>query len=184
MARSLLAFAALLPFLSSCSRSDSSPSDEGYIAPFPAGWQEIEPGAKGYDERSTTFARKIKNTKLRMRFTVAPVSDSAKAPDIAELKRHAQSDIAKTKVTAPTLQILEQKETTFRGFPAYLTVIFDRDRGFDRERKVLRVTDGKHLFSFKQTLKGDPIDVSARSEADATWNKFSTKLQLPTSHGA
>ena len=183
MIRSPLALFAFFPFLSSCSSSNSSPASAGYTPPILSDWQQDEADDKGFDEHATTFRKTVGQTRMRMKLTLIETANGEKPDDLASLKQHADSSLAEAKSHAPTLQIIEEKETTFRGFPALLTRTQDEYRNAQRERKILRVADGKNTFMLDQTLRGNPIDDAARKEADAAWEKLSSdmKIKEPTS---
>ena len=178
MLRFPLALLAAVPFLASCSRSDSS-GLAGYNPPSPDGWQKDEPGANNDDGHSVTFRKKVGHTKIRMKFSVIALVEGEKPDDLAALKEFSGRGLADAHKMSPGLKVLEQSETTFRTFPALLTSTHDNYRGADRERKVLRVADGKNTFMLDQTLTGKPVDAAARTEADAAWKKISSGLQLP-----
>lgn len=178
MLRSALALLATIPFLASCSRSDSS-GLASYAPPTLDGWEKDEPGANNDDGHSVTYRKKVGHTKIRMKFTVLAPAEGEKPDDLAALKEFSGRGLADAHKMSPGMQVIEQSETTFRTFPALLTRTHDKYRGADRERKVLRVADGKNTFLFDQTLTGKPVDPAAQTEADAAWSKISSGLQLP-----
>jgi hypothetical protein len=167
-----------MPIFSSCSHS-TSPKASGYVTPSLTGWQKDEPDAKGFDARADTYRKRVGATSIRMKFDLIPPSEGEKPDDLVALKKYGDSNLASARAKAPTLKVLEQKETTFRTFPAYLTRTHNKTRRAEIERKVLRVADGKNTFLIDQSLIGNPVDPSARTEANAAWNKFSTELQIP-----
>ena len=178
MPRPPLALFALIPFLSSCARSVPTPADAGYIAPTLSGWDKDEPGANGEQGDATTYRKKVGTTKLRMKFSLLAPRNGENPDDLASLKQHADANLADAQKTSPSLKVLEEKETSFRGFPALLTHTQDKYRNANRERKILRVADGKNTFLIDQTLTGHDIDDAARKEAEDAWNKVSSELQI------
>lgn len=179
MHRSLFVVWVLAPLISSCSSPDSSPASAGYNSPSLGGWQKDEPDAKGFDARAVTYRKTVGATKIRMKFVLISPTDGRRPDDLTALKKYGDSNLASAKAMSPTLKVLEQEETTFRTFPAYTTRTHDQTRQVERERRVLRVADGKNTFLLDQSLIGNPIDVAARTEADVAWNKISSDLQIP-----
>lgn len=183
MPRSPLSLLAFLPFLSSCSRSDSSTTPAGYNPPSLAGWDKDEAGTNNDDGHSITYRKKVGEAKIRMKFSLlAPVGDE-KPDDLAALKRHTEEGLVEAHKISLSLKVLEQKDTTFRNFPAVLTRTHDEYRRNERERKILRVADGKNTFWIDQTLTAPKIDAAARREADVAWETFTKDLKIEVPSG-
>ena len=115
---------------------------------------------------------------MRLKLTLIATANGEKPDDLAALKQHADSSLAEAKSHAPTLNVVEERETTFRGYPALLTRTQDEYRNAQRERKILRVADGRNTIMLDQTLTGKSIDEAARKEADTAWEKLSSQLQI------
>lgn len=145
--------------------------------------KQDEPGAKGYDPDSATYRKRVSSTKIRMKFSLLAPKDG-KPDDLAALKKDAASGLAYARTKSAKLQVVEQKETTFRNFPAFLTRTQDTIRSIKRERKILRVADGKNTFLIDQTLTGSKIAEGARREADAAWETISKGLKIEAPNGS
>lgn len=170
----------LLPALSSCSNTVSGPEEKGYILPDLAGWQKDAQTKQKKKSVSVAFRKVVDGTKLQLRLAVSlPGNDNSQ--DAASLRAHREAELVFEKRADPTFRVLQQKETTFRGLPAYLTRTSDKHHGADRERQTLYVADSQHAFSIKQTLTGNPIASLAHTEAGTAWHKFTIELQIPTS---
>lgn len=179
MRLSPLLLAVSIATFPSCSRSSSTPADAGYVVPTLTGWQPGEPSVGEVNRNTTTYTKTVGANRIKMMFKLIPTRDGEKPDDAAALNHYAGAGLAIARNTSPSLKVLEQKETTFRGFPAYLTRTQDKFRDAQRERKILRVADGKNTFVFDQTLIGDPITPAARAEADDAWNKMASELNIP-----
>ncbi len=179
----IFAFCALVPLLSSCASSVATPETLGYNVPALEGWQKDEPKADEpkTDERdsdSIVYRKKVNNTKIRMMFIVNTPKSGAKPDDLTTLKQSVNDGLELARIVSPTIQVVEQKATSFRKFPAMLSTTRDKSVKDERERKILRVADGKNTFLIDQTLTGNPIDEAARKEADAAWEEISSQLQI------
>lgn len=164
---------ALLCFLCGCTRTPT-PESEGYIPPTLSGWQQDAPNTNENDGRSLVYRKVVGRTKLRLKFSLL----ESQTKDAQALRDDVQKGLAEARKASASLVILEQNETQFRGFPAILTQTRDDYRGAKRERKILRVADGKQLFWIDQTLTGNPIEPAARQEADAAWKTFTEGLRI------
>lgn len=183
MRHSIFAFCALVPLLSSCASSAPTPETLGYNVPALEGWQKDEPKADEsktdeWNSNSIVYRKKVNNTKIRMMFIVNKPESGAKPDDLAMLKQSVNDSLELARIVSPTIQVVEQKATTFGKFPAMLSITRDKSVKDERERKILRVADGKNTFLIDQTLTGNPIDQAARTEADAAWEKISSQLQV------
>lgn len=150
----------------------------GYHVPPLAGWDgRIREDASG-EVRSVTYKNRLAGTRLQMKFVLYETPQGATPDGLPQLRAHVEKGLQTAKEFSPTSQTLEQSETTFRRFPAIVTRTKDEKHGGVRERKILRVADGKNTFWLDQTLAGPSISPTARSEAERAWQKFSNDLQI------
>lgn len=155
----------------------------GYHVPPLAGWDgRVREDADG-EVRSVTYKNRVAGTRLQMKFVLYETPQGAEADGLPQLRAHVEKGLQIAKESSPTSQMLEKTETTFRRFPAIVTRTKDEKFGGVRERKILRVADGKNTFWLDQTLAGPKIDAAARREADAAWETFSRGLIIEAQNG-
>lgn len=157
---------------------DSGAVFSSYHLPPLAGWDGRVREDDDGEVRSVTYNSRVADTRLQMKFLLYATPRGETAEGLPELRDHMEQAMAKVKESSATAQILEKNEANFRKFPAILTRTKDEKNGGVRERKVLRVADGKNTFMFDQTLSGPNISAAARSEADSAWEKFSSGLNI------
>lgn len=155
-----------------------------YHLPPLAGWDgRVREDADG-SIRSVTYNNRVAGTRLQMKFVLYQTPHGEVAKGLPQLRAIVEQGLQNAKKSSPTSQKVEQSETTFRTFPAIVTRTRDEKNGGVRERKILRVADGKNTFSFDQTLAGPSISPAARFKADAAWDTFFVGLKIEAPNGS
>ncbi len=157
---------------------DSGAVFSNYHLPPLAGWDGRVREDADSPVRSVTYNHRVAGSRLQMKFVLYETAQGEEAKGLTQLRAIVEQGLQNAKKSSPTSQKVEQSETTFRTFPAIVTRTRDEKNGGVRERKILRVADGKNTFSFDQTLAGPSISPIARAEADRAWQKFCDQLKI------
>lgn len=161
----------------------SRPAFQGISVPSFPGWQAtqyLKPN--GYVD-SLTLRKTVGSNRLQVRFAVSNsnLDIPNKKPDgIKELRDNAKLSNDLLSQADPTRKVLEQKETTFRGFPAIETKTQSRNRDKTiSQTRDLRVADGKRTFWISRSVSGNPISPDALQQADNAFDQLSKGLKFP-----